>query len=94
MNKFKGTGVALITPFNDDGSIDYISLEKLLFNTINNNINYTTLDTLTSTKELIIAMPFPYCGDVHTDMQRILDKCEALNIPVHIDGALLHFISI
>tara|TARA_S200000501_G_scaffold143806_1_gene135765 strand:- start:2388 stop:3233 length:846 start_codon:yes stop_codon:yes gene_type:complete len=54
---------------------------------LNNNINYTTLDTLTSTKELIIAMPFPYCGDVHTDMQRILDKCEALNIPVHIDGA-------
>ncbi len=54
---------------------------------LNNNINYTTLDTLTSIKELIIAMPFPYCGDVHIDMQSILDKCKALNIPVHIDGA-------
>jgi len=56
MNKFKGTGVALITPFNDDGSIDYISLEKLLFNAINNNINYlvlmgTTAESATLSKD-------------------------------------------
>lgn len=30
MNMFKGSGVALITPFNDDGSIDFDSLEKLI----------------------------------------------------------------
>ena len=30
MNKICGTGVALITPFNLDGSIDYLSLDKLI----------------------------------------------------------------
>ena len=30
MNKICGTGVALITPFNCDGSIDYLSLDKLI----------------------------------------------------------------
>ncbi|MBR7110965.1 MAG: 4-hydroxy-tetrahydrodipicolinate synthase [Clostridia bacterium] len=30
MNLFKGAGVALITPFSDDGSVDYASLEKLI----------------------------------------------------------------
>jgi 4-hydroxy-tetrahydrodipicolinate synthase len=30
MNSFYGAGVALITPFNDDLSIDYTSLEKLI----------------------------------------------------------------
>jgi len=54
---------------------------------LNNNINYTTLNTLSSTKELIIAMPFPYGGDMHPKMQDILDGCYSLNIPVHIDGA-------
>ena len=39
-NKLVGTGVALITPFNEDFSIDYISLDKLIENLINNGINY------------------------------------------------------
>ena len=30
MEKIKGTGVALVTPFNTDKSIDYEGLEKLL----------------------------------------------------------------
>ena len=30
MEKIKGTGVALITPFNPDLSVDYVGLEKLL----------------------------------------------------------------
>ena len=30
MDKIKGTGVALVTPFNEDKSVDYIGLEKLL----------------------------------------------------------------
>ena len=29
MEKIKGTGVALITPFNKDLSVDYIALERL-----------------------------------------------------------------
>ncbi len=39
-NKFKGTGVALITPFNDDHSIDYKSFEMLLDDLLINGINY------------------------------------------------------
>ena len=35
MNKFSGTGVALITPFNNDKSIDFNSLEKLVEFVIN-----------------------------------------------------------
>jgi hypothetical protein len=36
---------------------------------------------------LIIAMPFPSTGAVHTDMAEILNECLLKNIPVHIDGA-------
>jgi hypothetical protein len=54
---------------------------------LNPNIKYTTIDTLDPTKELLISMPFPYYGDIHPDMDTILDHCHSLNIPVHIDGA-------
>src|SRR6267142_2031476 len=33
MKKFTGTGVALVTPFHQDGSIDFSSLKKLLVHT-------------------------------------------------------------
>ena len=33
MKKFTGTGVALVTPFHQDGSIDFASLKKLLVHT-------------------------------------------------------------
>jgi len=39
-HKFSGTGVAIITPFNSDLSIDYKSLEKQIEHLISNNINY------------------------------------------------------
>ena len=54
---------------------------------LNNNIKYATIDTLDPNKELLISMPFPYYGDVYPDMYDILDKCEDLNIPVHVDSA-------
>ena len=37
MELFKGSGVALITPFKKDGSIDYITLRKLIDYQIENN---------------------------------------------------------
>ena len=40
MNKIKGTGVALITPFNEDFSIDYASLEKLINHQIDGGVDY------------------------------------------------------
>jgi len=36
---------------------------------------------------LIIALPFPKVGQVHDDMETILDECLEKNISVHIDGA-------
>ena len=40
MDKIKGIGVALITPFNEDFSIDYDSLEKLINHQINGEIDF------------------------------------------------------
>ena len=37
MELFKGSGVALVTPFKSDGSIDYITLRKLIDFQIENN---------------------------------------------------------
>jgi 4-hydroxy-tetrahydrodipicolinate synthase len=40
MNTFTGSGVALITPFNADKSIDFIGLKKLVNHCIDGGINY------------------------------------------------------
>lgn len=39
MELFKGAGVALITPFNEDGSVDFASLENLIEFQIQNGTN-------------------------------------------------------
>lgn len=54
-NNLIGTGVALITPFNNDYTIDFKSLDNLIDNLINNNINYvvvmgTTAESATLSK--------------------------------------------
>lgn len=54
---------------------------------LNPNIKYATVETLDPNKELLISMPFPFYGDIHPEMNNILDKCYDLGIPVHIDGA-------
>jgi 4-hydroxy-tetrahydrodipicolinate synthase len=38
--KFKGTGVALVTPFNKDGSIDYKGFKKLIERCIAGKVDY------------------------------------------------------
>jgi len=43
MKKFKGTGVALITPFKNDLSIDFTTLGKVINHVINGSINYIVL---------------------------------------------------
>ncbi|WP_326982383.1 4-hydroxy-tetrahydrodipicolinate synthase [Chryseobacterium sp. MYb264] len=40
MSKFKGVGVALVTPFNEDLSVDFDSLTKLVDFNIENGTNY------------------------------------------------------
>jgi len=40
MNRFHGTGVALVTPFNADGSVDYDGLKKLINYQIDGKVEY------------------------------------------------------
>jgi len=47
MQKFIGTGVALVTPFKDDKSIDFSALEKLVEYNIANGINYLVINGTT-----------------------------------------------
>jgi 4-hydroxy-tetrahydrodipicolinate synthase len=56
MNKFTGTGVAMITPFNADGSIDWNSLKNTIQHLTKGGIEYivvlgTTGETATLSKE-------------------------------------------
>ncbi len=56
MNQFVGTGVALITPFKQDLSIDFEALEKLVEYNIENGVEYlvisgTTGESVTISKE-------------------------------------------
>ncbi len=37
---FRGTGIAIVTPFNEDGSIDWTSFEKLIQFWIENKVEY------------------------------------------------------
>ncbi|WP_185864887.1 4-hydroxy-tetrahydrodipicolinate synthase [Blattabacterium cuenoti] len=55
MEKLYGTGVALITPFKKNGSIDFNGLENLVKFVIRNNVNYlVTLGTTAETSTLRI----------------------------------------
>lgn len=56
MNKFYGTGVALITPFNADGTVDYDGLRSLINHLIDGEVEYlvslgTTGEASTLNKE-------------------------------------------
>jgi len=48
MKKFRGTGVAMITPFKNDSSIDFKSLEKVVEHIIRGGVNYLVLLGTTS----------------------------------------------
>lgn len=55
-NQFKGTGVALVTPFHKDGSIDFKSLRKVVDRCIDNKVDYlvalgTTGESVTLTHD-------------------------------------------
>lgn len=56
MSRFSGTGVAMITPFHQDGSIDFNSLENTIEHLIKGKVEYivvlgTTGESATLTKE-------------------------------------------
>ena len=61
MEELKGTGVALITPFKEDGSVDVLALKNVVAHNIAGNIDYlvvlgTTAEsvTLTKTEKLLV----------------------------------------
>ena len=47
MQKFVGTGVALVTPFNVDKTVDYDALKKLVTFNIDNGIDYLVINGTT-----------------------------------------------
>ncbi|MDO9256831.1 MAG: 4-hydroxy-tetrahydrodipicolinate synthase [Bacteroidales bacterium] len=54
--KFRGTGVAIVTPFHKQGTIDFTALERLIEHLITGGVNYlvvqgTTAETATLTRE-------------------------------------------
>jgi 4-hydroxy-tetrahydrodipicolinate synthase len=56
MKKFKGTGVAIVTPFKNDYSIDFAALGRVINHVISGGVNYivamgTTGESVTLTKE-------------------------------------------
>jgi len=75
MNQFRGTGVALVTPFNNDGSVDYASLEKLVDFVIAGGVNY--LVALGTTSEA----PTMNADEKKAVLAAIVSKCNK-RVPV------------
>lgn len=75
MHQFAGTGVALVTPFNSDSSIDFASLEKLVNYVIEGGVNF--LVALGSTGET------PTLGreEQQQVLSFIVEKCDG-RVPV------------
>jgi 4-hydroxy-tetrahydrodipicolinate synthase len=56
MRKLRGTGVAIVTPFKNDFSIDFSAMERVVNHVINGGVNYivvlgTTGESVTLTKD-------------------------------------------
>ncbi len=56
MKQLIGTGVALVTPFQQDGTVDYTALENLVNYSIDGGVEYlvilgTTAEAATLTKD-------------------------------------------
>lgn len=56
MKKFRGTGVAIVTPFKNDSSIDFAALGRVVNHVISGGVNYivvmgTTGESVTLTKD-------------------------------------------
>jgi 4-hydroxy-tetrahydrodipicolinate synthase len=56
MKRFRGTGVAIVTPFKNDLSIDFAACERVINHVINGGVNYivamgTTGESVTLTKD-------------------------------------------
>jgi 4-hydroxy-tetrahydrodipicolinate synthase len=100
---FRGTGVALVTPFYTHGEVDYPSLEKLVNHVIEGGVNYvvalgTTAETPTlSTAEKNEVLEFivtkvggrvpVVCGMGGNNTQELLQQIKEMNL-LRVDGIL------
>lgn len=69
MNKLIGTGVALVTPFNKDFSIDFEGLEKVVNHCIHGGVDYLVVLGTTAESATLSA----------EEKQQIIDKVIAVN---------------
>jgi len=56
MQKFVGTGVALVTPFKSDKTVDFDALKKLVSYTIDNGIDYLVINGTTGESTTITSV--------------------------------------
>lgn len=73
-----------ITHYN---SLVILNKEYAYYSRMRPDIKVRTLETLQPGDVLVLAAPFAQYGDLHPQTHQILEQCEKLNIPVHIDAA-------
>ena len=69
MNKFVGTGVALVTPFKEDKSVDFDALERIVNHVIDGGVDY--LVVLGTTGESVVLSS--------EERLQVIDKITAVN---------------
>jgi 4-hydroxy-tetrahydrodipicolinate synthase len=69
MNAFKGTGVALVTPFLEDQQVDYPSLERLINHVITGGVDYLVVLGTTGESATLTA----------SEKAQVLKACVAYN---------------
>ncbi len=74
-SKFTGTGVALVTPFKDDYSIDYDGLERLLNHVSEGGVNYLVVSGTTGE-------PSTMSDKEKLDVLKFVKKKNTHNLPV------------
>jgi 4-hydroxy-tetrahydrodipicolinate synthase len=74
-NKFKGVGVALVTPFHKYGTIDFSALEKIVEHVIAGGVDY--LVVLGTTGEAVTLS----CDERHAVVDFVMETCNG-RIPV------------
>lgn len=72
INKLKGTGIALVTPFKKDKSINFEALEKLINHCIEGGVEY--LVTLGTTGESVVLSPAEKQALIHFSVEKINNR--------------------
>ncbi|MEO9802287.1 MAG: 4-hydroxy-tetrahydrodipicolinate synthase [Reichenbachiella sp.] len=75
MDKFKGTGVALVTPFNNDLSVDYGSLEELINHVSDGGIDFLVVMGTTAESPTL-------SGEEKLEILRFVKSKNKKNLPV------------